>query len=132
MVKTVKKEIYTGKRKTSIARIQMAPGEGRIVVNEKPVEKYFGRQTLQMIIRQPLEATGTTGKFDVTANIYGGGPSGQATSLRHAISKGLLAMNADHRKPLKTAGLLTRDARIVERKKYGRHKARRGNQWTKR
>lgn len=132
MVKTAKRLISTGKRKTAIARIQILPGEGKIVINQRPIENYFGRKTLHYVIQQPFEATGTVGKFDVTANLQGGGPSGQAGSLRHAISKGLLAMNADYRKPLKTAGLLTRDSRIVESKKYGRHKARRGNQWTKR
>ena len=121
----------TGKRKTAITRVRLSPGNGSIVINDRPVENYFGREVLRFLLQQPFEATGTTGKYDVSANIHGGGLSGQAGSLRHAIARSLLQANPEYRKPLKSAGLLTRDARIVERKKYGRHKARRGNQWTK-
>ncbi|MDO8643406.1 MAG: 30S ribosomal protein S9 [bacterium] len=124
--------LHTGKRKTSICRAQIFPGDGKFLVNERTLENYFGREVFRFIVRQPLEVTGTNGQFDVTATLHGGGLSGQASALKHAIAKGLLQLNPDYRKPLKAAGLLTRDSRIVERKKYGRHKARRGNQWTKR
>jgi small subunit ribosomal protein S9 len=122
----------TGKRKTSIARVKLHPGEGKIVVNEKPAEEYFGRQTLQMVIREPFEVTGTLNKFDIEASVYGGGSSGQAGAVRHGIARALLTMNADLRKPLKNAGFLTRDAREKERRKVGRRKARRRPQYSKR
>lgn len=121
-----------GKRKTSIARIRVAPGEGKIVVNEREMPVYFGRETLRFVIQQPFEATASAGKYNVTANISGGGPAGQADALRHAIAKALVLMNPDFRKPLRTAGLLTRDSRIVERKKYGHRGARRRPQYSKR
>ncbi|MBI2067564.1 MAG: 30S ribosomal protein S9 [Deltaproteobacteria bacterium] len=121
-----------GKRKTSIARIFLKPGEGKIAVNDRELPNYFGRETLRMIVNQPFEVTGTAGKFDVQANLNGGGPSGQAEALRHAISRALLFVNADYRKPLRRAGLLTRDAREVERKKYGHRGARRRPQYSKR
>lgn len=124
--------IATGKRKTAIARVWLRPGEGKILVNDSPAESYFGRETLQMVIRQPFEVTGTAGKFDITANICGGGPAGQAGALRHGISRALITMNPDLRKPLKTAGFLTRDAREKERRKVGRRKARRRPQYSKR
>ncbi len=121
-----------GKRKTSIARIFMIPGEGRILVNTREFPEYFGREALRFIVQKPFDVTGSAGKFDIDANIAGGGPAGQADALKSAIAKGLLQANADYRKPLKTAGLLTRDARIVERKKYGHRGARRRPQYSKR
>lgn len=122
----------TGKRKTSIARVRMRGGEGKIIVNEVPAEDYFGRQTLQMVIRQPFEVTGTAGKFDTEVNVCGGGLAGQAGAVRHGITRALISMNADLRKPLKTAGFITRDAREKERRKVGRRKARRRPQYSKR
>lgn len=122
----------TGKRKTSIARIRLHPGEGKIMVNERMADEYFGRETLQMMIRQPFEVTGTSNKFDIEANVCGGGPAGQAGAVRHGIARALLKMNADLRKPLKNAGFLTRDAREKERRKVGRRKARRRPQYSKR
>jgi len=122
----------TGRRKTSIARVRMTPGAGGIVVNKQAFEKYFGRQALQMVVQQPFKITGTVGKFDIIANICGGGVAGQAGALRHGISRALLSMNPDYRKPLKKAGFLTRDPRIKERKKYGHKKARKRFQYSKR
>ncbi|MFH1654075.1 MAG: 30S ribosomal protein S9 [Pseudomonadota bacterium] len=122
----------TGKRKTAIARVKLTPGSGKVTVNSKEATKYFGRDVLQIIINQPFEATGTEAKFDITANITGGGPSGQCEALRHGISRALLAMNPDLRKPLRGAGLLTRDPREKERRKVGCRKARRRPQYSKR
>ena len=122
----------TGKRKCCIARVRLQAGDGKIIVNDKPAESYFGRQTLQMIIRQPFEVTGTAGKFDTDINVCGGGVAGQAGAVRHGISRALLEMNPDLRKPLKVAGYLTRDAREKERRKVGRRKARRRPQYSKR
>ena len=110
----------------------MTPGAGGIVVNKQALEKYFGRQALQMVVQQPFKITGTVGKFDIIANICGGGVAGQAGALRHGISRALLSMNPDYRKPLKKAGFLTRDPRIKERKKYGHKKARKRFQYSKR
>lgn len=122
----------TGKRKTSIARIRLRPGSGTITVNDKVSAKYFARPTLQMMVMRPFEVTGTTGKFDIFANVCGGGIAGQAGAVRHGIARALLRMNPDLRKPLKTGGLLTRDAREKERRKVGRRKARRRPQYSKR
>lgn len=130
--KLAKKFASTGKRKTSIARVSVAPGEGKIQVNERQFETYFGREALRFIVHQPFEATGTAGKYDVVANIQGGGPASQADALKYAIAKSLLSMNGEFRKSLRVAGLLTRDARIVERKKYGHHGARKRPQYSKR
>ena len=121
-----------GKRKNSIARIFAIPGEGKILINEREMPAYFGREALRFIVHQPFEATGSAGKYDITANIIGGGPAGQADALKHAIAKVLVLINPDFRKPLRSAGLLTRDSRIVERKKYGRRGARRSPQYSKR
>lgn len=130
--KAPKRFLAIGKRKTSIARIWLTPGEGRILINGREIPSYFGRETLRFIVHQPFEVTGTAGKFDIEANVTGGGPTGQADALKHAISRALLEVNVDYRRPLRRAGLLTRDAREVERKKYGRRGARRRPQYSKR
>jgi small subunit ribosomal protein S9 len=130
---TVKKFSGTGKRKNAIARVTLVPGEGKFSINGKhDLGKYFGRATSQMIVQQPFEVTGNTNKFDVQANLCGGGLSGQAEALRHGVSRALLAMNPDYRKPLRKAGFLTRDSRVIERKKYGLRKARKATQYSKR
>jgi len=122
----------TGRRKTSVARVYMKPGEGRILINKKDADEYLGRETLKMIIMQPFELTGTTGQFDVKVNVRGGGVSGQAGAIKHGISRALLKVSDEYRKPLKKAGYLTRDAREVERKKYGQRGARARFQFSKR
>lgn len=124
--------LATGKRKTSIARVNLHSGEGKIVVNGQEVGHYFPRPTLQMMVNRPFEITGTVGKFDIIANVFGGGIAGQAGAVKHGIAKALLTMNPDLRKPLKADGLLTRDDRIKERRKVGRRKARRRPQYSKR
>jgi small subunit ribosomal protein S9 len=122
----------TGKRKDAVARVWVKPGSGRIVVNEKDYTEYFGRPVLQMIIQQPIMLTNRGGQFDVQATVSGGGLSGQAGALRHGISKALTFYEPELRPVLKRNGFLTRDARVVERKKYGRRKARRSFQFSKR
>jgi small subunit ribosomal protein S9 len=122
----------TGKRKDAVARVWLRPGSGRIVVNEKDYTEYFGRPVLQMIIQQPIMMTNRSGQFDVQATVSGGGLSGQAGALRHGISKALTFYEPELRPALKRNGFLTRDARVVERKKYGRRKARRSFQFSKR
>ena len=122
----------TGKRKNSIARVWMTPGAGKIVINGRTIEDYFGREVLRMIINQPLELVNALGKFDINVLASGGGTSGQAGALRHGISKALLEVDADMRGALKKAGFLTRDPRVVERKKYGRPGARKRFQFSKR
>ena len=122
----------TGKRKTSIARVWMEPGEGKFSVNERGIKEFFGRETCEMIVLQPFEVTGTQSKFDVTANVRGGGMSGQSSAIRHGISKALLQYNPEYKDALKKAGFLTRDSRVKERKKYGRRGARRRPQYSKR
>jgi small subunit ribosomal protein S9 len=122
----------TGKRKTSVARVWMKPGIGNIVVNQKPIDEYFGRETSKMVVRQPLELTGNVGKFDIFINVSGGGPSGQAGAIKHGITKALLEADDDLRGALKKAGFITRDSRIKERKKYGKRAARRSFQFSKR
>lgn len=122
----------TGRRKSSVARVRMMPGTGKIIVNKREVLDYFKRETLKMIIDQPFEVTETKGRFDVYANIMGGGLSGQAEALRLGISRALLLSNPDLRPTLKSAGFLTRDPREVERKKYGQPKARKRFQFSKR
>ena len=121
-----------GKRKTSVARVWMKPGNGNILVNRKPVDEYFGRETLKMVIRQPLELTEMTGRFDFLVNVRGGGSSGQAGAIKHGISKALQIMDPVLRPQLKKAGFLTRDSRIKERKKYGQKGARARYQYSKR
>lgn len=122
----------TGKRKRAIARIFLTPGDGSIKVNGKEADDYFGVRMLQIMIRQPFEVTGTTGKFNIEANVLGGGVAGQADAVKYGIARALLSMNADLRKPLKVAGFLTRDSRIKESKKYGHKKARKSFQFSKR
>jgi len=122
----------TGRRKTSTARIYLRPGTGNVVVNRKAFDAYFPNETLRMIIRQPLNLTETATKFDILANVAGGGPSGQAGAIRHGITRALLEYNADLRPTLKHAGLITRDPRIKERKKYGQKGARKRFQFSKR
>jgi small subunit ribosomal protein S9 len=122
----------TGRRKTSVARVYLVPGEGRVLINKKDADEYLGRATLKMIIMQPFEVTGTMGEYDVKVNVNGGGISGQAGAIKHGISRALLKVSDEHRKPLKKAGYLTRDAREVERKKYGQRGARARFQFSKR
>ena len=122
----------TGKRKSAIAQIRLAPGEGRIVVNRRPLDEYFGRETSRMIVNQPFEVTEIQGRYDVTANVRGGGVAAQASAIRHGISRALLEVDPELRGALKRADYLTRDSREVERKKYGRHKARKRPQYSKR
>lgn len=122
----------TGRRKSSIARVFIKPGKGLFVVNEKPVDEYFSRETGRMIVRQPLVLTENQTTFDIKVNVLGGGESGQAGAVRHGITRALIDFNADLKGGLKKAGLVTRDAREVERKKVGFHKARRRKQFSKR
>jgi small subunit ribosomal protein S9 len=122
----------TGKRKSAVARIWMRPGTGNILVNRRPLEEYFGRETSKMIIHQPLELTGTEGRYDLIINVKGGGMSGQAGAVKHGIAKALVEVDAAFRPILKKAGFLTRDARIKERKKYGQRGARARYQYSKR
>ena len=129
---TVSRYYATGKRKNSIARVWMMPGSGKVTINDKPMDQYFGRDVLKMIIRQPFEVTGTIDKFDVLVNVLGGGNSGQAGAIRHGISKALLAVDAESRGKLRKEGLLTRDPRAKERKKYGQKGARARFQFSKR
>lgn len=130
---TAAKRFYgVGRRKSSIARLYLTPGEGSILVNKKSFNDYFGRETLRMLIMQPIEATGNSSKFDIVINVRGGGLSGQAGAVRHGVSRALLALNPDYRKPLNKNGFLTRDPRRVERKKYGHRKARKKSQYSKR
>ena len=122
----------TGKRKTTVARVWLRSGEGKIEVNKRTFDDYFPRETLRMTIMQPLELTNTTGQFDVYVNVKGGGASGQAGAVRHGISKALLLYNEKYRDVLKKAGFITRDPRVKERKKYGRRGARARFQYSKR
>ena len=122
----------TGKRKDAVARVWIKKGSGKITVNKKPVEKYFARPTLQMIIQQAFSVTSAENQFDVMATVKGGGLSGQAGAVRHGLSKALTIFDGELRGALKAAGFLTRDSRVVERKKYGKPKARRSFQFSKR
>lgn len=122
----------TGKRKSSVARVWLKPGAGRIVVNNKTLDEYFGRETSKMVVRQPLELTENVGKFDVFVNVCGGGDSGQAGAIKHGITKALLEADPELRAELKKAGFITRDSRVKERKKYGRAAARARFQFSKR
>ncbi|MFN3349845.1 30S ribosomal protein S9 [Pseudorhodoplanes sp.] len=122
----------TGKRKNAVARVWIKPGSGKIVVNTKPVEQFFARPVLRMMIQQPIVAANRSGQYDVICTVSGGGLSGQAGAVRHGISKALTYFEPDLRSPLKRGGFLTRDPRVVERKKYGKAKARRSFQFSKR
>jgi len=122
----------TGRRKTSTARVHLRQGTGQITVNNRPLDQYFGNEVLKMIIKQPLSMTETNDKFDILVTVDGGGPSGQAGAIRHGISRALQVYNAELRKRLKKAGLLTRDPRMKERKKYGQKGARARFQFSKR
>lgn len=130
--KTVIQYYGTGRRKDSVARVFLRPGKGEIVINKRPVEDYFGRETLKMVLSQPLELTDSIDKFDIFINVQGGGLSGQAGAIRHGISRALLLAMEDSRSVLKKAGMLTRDSRKVERKKYGQPGARKKYQFSKR
>jgi len=122
----------TGRRKTAVARVFIRPGKGAITVNGRPVDEFFSRETGRMVVRQPLELTKTTTSFDIMVNVDGGGESGQAGAVRHGITRALIEYDAALKPALKKAGLVTRDAREVERKKVGLHKARRRKQYSKR
>jgi small subunit ribosomal protein S9 len=122
----------TGKRKDAVARVWIKPGPGQIVVNEKPVEQYFARPVLRMILQQPLHVANRAGQFDITVTVAGGGLSGQAGAVRHGLAKALTYFEPELRPALKREGFLTRDPRVVERKKYGKKKARRSFQFSKR
>jgi small subunit ribosomal protein S9 len=124
--------IYTGRRKTSVARVRLVPGTGQFTINGRTIEDYFPTEVLQMAVREPFEVTETLGRYDVLCRIHGGGTSGQAGALRHGISRALEGEDPEWRPLLKAAGLLTRDAREVERKKYGLKKARKAPQYSKR
>ncbi len=126
-------QIYsTGRRKSSAARVYLQSGSGRIVVNRRPLEQYFGRQTARMVVRQPLDTVAMADKFDITIFVTGGGNTGQAGAIRHGIARALIAYDEGLRPPLRKAGFVTRDAREVERKKVGLHKARKRPQYSKR
>ena len=122
----------TGRRKTSAARVFLKPGSGKITVNDRPLDEFFGRETGRMIVRQPLELVQLANKFDITVSVAGGGITGQAGAIRHGITRALIEYDGELRKALRVAGFVTRDAREVERKKVGRRKARRGTQYSKR
>jgi small subunit ribosomal protein S9 len=131
MPAAVKPNYGTGRRKTSAARVFLKPGTGKIVVNDRPLDEFFGRET-RMIVRQPLETVQLANKFDITVSVSGGGITGQAGAIRHGITRALIEYDETFRKPLRVAGFVTRDAREVERKKVGFRKARRGTQFSKR
>jgi small subunit ribosomal protein S9 len=125
-------QVATGKRKCAVARVQMHPGQGNITVNARVLEDYFGRETSRMIVNQPFDVTETRGQYDATVKVTGGGVAAQAAAIRHGITRALLGAHPEHRGVLKKAGFITRDPREVERKKYGRHKARKRPQYSKR
>ena len=122
----------TGRRKSSVARVYLVPGTGKVTINKRDMDEYFGLDTLKVIVRQPLAATETADKFDVLVNVRGGGYTGQAGAIRHGIARALLNVDADYRPILKSAGFLTRDPRMKERKKYGLKAARRAPQFSQR
>ena len=122
----------TGRRKSSVARVRLVPGTGKIVINDREIDDYFGLETLKVVVRQPLVATDTLGKYDVIAKVTGGGFTGQAGAIRHGIARALLTIEEEYRPVLKAAGFLTRDSRMKERKKYGLKAARRAPQFSKR
>lgn len=122
----------TGRRKSATARVYLKPGKGQITINKRSLEEYFGRETARMVVRQPFVAANAQNRFDVTVNVQGGGPSGQAGAIRHGITHALIRYDESLRSPLRKAGYVTRDAREVERKKVGLHKARKRPQYSKR
>jgi small subunit ribosomal protein S9 len=122
----------TGRRKTSSARVYLRPGSGAIIINGRPIDEFFGRETARMIVRQPLAVADLDGRFDIKVNVSGGGTTGQAGAIRHGITRALMAYDEELRSPLRKAGFVTRDAREVERKKVGLRKARRATQFSKR
>ncbi len=122
----------TGRRKSSVARVRVYPGTGKITINGRDIDEYFGLETLKLIVNQPFGVTGTEGKFDIVALVSGGGFSGQAGAIRHGLARALCVADAENRSPLKKAGFLTRDPRMKERKKYGLKAARRAPQFSKR
>ena len=122
----------TGRRKSSVARVRLVPGEGNIVINDRELNKYFGLKTIELIVNKPLEVTETKGKYDVLVNVNGGDISGQTGAIRHGIARALLKVDAEFRPALKKAGFLTRDPREKERRKYGLKKARKASQFSKR
>jgi small subunit ribosomal protein S9 len=122
----------TGRRKTSVARVFLRQGKGAMAINDRSLEEYFGRETARMIVLQPFDVTQTVDSFDIEVNVKGGGSSGQAGAIRHVITRELMNVSSEFRTPLKKAGFVTRDPRAVERKKYGRHKARKRPQYSKR
>lgn len=122
----------TGRRKNSVARVRLVPGEGRILINKREIDDYFGLESLKLIVEQPLQLTETLGQYDVLVNANGGGISGQAGAIRHGIARALLEVDPEYRRPLKQAGFLTRDPRMKERHKYGLRSARRAPQFSKR
>ncbi|MFZ4454426.1 30S ribosomal protein S9 [Salibacterium aidingense] len=122
----------TGRRKNSVARVFMVPGDGKITINDRGIDDYFDLETLKVVVKQPLAETGTEGQYDLKINVDGGGFTGQAGAIRHGLSRALLEVDPDFRKPLKDAGYLTRDSRMKERKKYGLKAARRSPQFSKR
>ena len=124
--------VATGRRKTSVARVFLRPGKGSLQINNRTLQDYFGRETARMIVLQPFQVTQTADNFDIEVNVNGGGNSGQAGAIRHGITRALMEFNPDLRPSLKKAGFVTRDPRAVERKKYGRHKARKRPQYSKR
>lgn len=133
MAKNTNRYYGTGRRKSSVARVYLTPGKGKITINKRDIDEYLGLETLKVVVRQPLELTGTLDKFDVTVNVKGGGYTGQAGAIRHGISRALLEADEEEYRPkLKAAGFLTRDPRMKERKKYGLKKARRAPQFSKR
>lgn len=129
---TVSTHYGTGRRKTSAARVFLKPGKGRILINGRPLDEYFGRVTSRMIVRQPLEVVNQLDSLDVSITVNGGGTTGQAGAIRHGLARALIEYDTVNRVPLRKAGFVTRDARAVERKKVGLHKARRGPQYSKR
>lgn len=122
----------TGRRKDAVARVRLVPGSGKVIINKRPMEDYVGKKILEMIIQQPLEVTNTSGRFDVLANVHGGGTTGQAGAIRMGIARALLEADKELRPVLKSAGFLTRDPRMKERRKYGLKKARKAPQFSKR
>ena len=132
MAKNLEVYLGTGRRKSSVARVRLIPGKGKITINKRDIDDYFGLETLKLIVRQPLNLTATAGQFDVIVNVFGGGVSGQAGAIRHGITRALINFNADLKTDLKKAGFVTRDPRMKERKKYGLKAARRAPQFSKR